>query len=609
MNIFNAFKNAWRHSDSNVPIVMAVRLLSFAIIAPLIALAIKVATSISGQSAITDQDIVRFIFSPLGFPTFLAVMGLVMMGNIIGTAMMTVSLRNSHLGRSATIISALSQITGRFGALMQFAILLVLRVLLVLLPAAACGTIAAWVLLSDYDINYYLTAWPSEFVIAIGVGGLLVVTTAGILLPRLLSWSVALHFVLFTAMSPRLAFSASQESMHGKRLNLLGDLLLWFAIRAVLLAVVGGLFVVVLGWLPQFFGDGLSALFVVTAGIAVLWGIANLVVAAVSLHALAQILLLRFEALDANITSAGASRASVVSLSTIGAGAAAILLLGTVGVAFLAPDMSSDEEVLIIAHRGASAIAPENTMAAINAAVEAKADWVEIDVQETADGVVVVMHDSDFMKLSSNELKIWDATMDRLADIDIGSWYDPTYSGERVPTLLDALEAVRDRSKLLIELKYYGHDIDLEKRTIEIVEGAGMADQVATMSLKVPAVEKMQTLRPDWDAGVLAATAFGDLTGLNADFVAVNANLATARLVEQVRKENKQLYVWTINDPFDMSAMISLGVDGLITDKPALAKEVLEFRSTLTAAERMFLVFLERCGLTSIARSEVDARI
>ena len=99
----------------------------------------------------------------------------------------------------------------------------------------------------------------------------------------------------------------------------------------------------------------------------------------------------------------------------------------------------------IIAH-GAPASAPENTLAAVRQAVAEQADWVEVDVQETADGEVVVFHDSDFKKLAGQDLKIWNATRADLQQIDIGGWFDPAFRGERVPTLAEVLAFCRGRS-------------------------------------------------------------------------------------------------------------------------------------------------------------------
>lgn len=87
-----------------------------------------------------------------------------------------------------------------------------------------------------------------------------------------------------------------------------------------------------------------------------------------------------------------------------------------------------------------------------------------------------MIHDSDFMKVAGVELKIWDTTLADLAEIDIGERFNPAFARERTPLLRDVLEQTRDRSKLLIELKYYGHDEALEQKVVDLVEAAGMAD-------------------------------------------------------------------------------------------------------------------------------------
>jgi glycerophosphoryl diester phosphodiesterase len=222
---------------------------------------------------------------------------------------------------------------------------------------------------------------------------------------------------------------------------------------------------------------------------------------------------------------------------------------------------------------------------------------------------VVVAHDSDFMKLAGVDLKIWDATMADLAEIDIGTWFDSSYSGERTPTLRQALEAVKGRGKVMIELKYYGHDVDLESRVVDIVEEIDMASDVSVMSLKYDGVRKMQAIRPDWRYGVLAATAIGDLAALEADFLAVNTGQASLQLIRRAHKKGKKIYVWTVDDALTMSRMISMGVDGLITNEPALARRVMEARNRLATYERLALWLTDRfrIGSFNLVGDESDA--
>ena len=256
------------------------------------------------------------------------------------------------------------------------------------------------------------------------------------------------------------------------------------------------------------------------------------------------------------------------------AGGIGLVVAVTIGVVAL-QSVRREDKVQIMAHRGASKAAPENTLAAIRKAIEDGADWVEIDVQETADGEVVVFHDSDFMKLARVNLKIWDATLDDLTDIDIGSSFAPEFKDERVPTFAQVLDACKGRIGVNIELKYYGHDQQLEQRVAEIVDSRGMQAEVVAMSLKMDGVRKMKSLRPQWKVGLLMSVSAGDLQQVEADFLAVNARFADRRMIRQAHDAGKEVYVWTVNDAVTMSTLIGRGVDGLLTDRPQLARSVL----------------------------------
>ena len=162
------------------------------------------------------------------------------------------------------------------------------------------------------------------------------------------------------------------------------------------------------------------------------------------------------------------------------AGIGGVIISFLVG-AWLVNSIKPFDDVTIVAHRGAAGRAPENTRAAVRAALEDKTDWVEIDVQETVDGHVVVVHDSDFMKLAGTDLKVWDGTLEQIQQIDVGSWFGDEFSEERVPTLAQVLRESKGKAKVVIELKYYGHDDKLEQRVIDIVEQEEMVDDTAIM--------------------------------------------------------------------------------------------------------------------------------
>ena len=278
-------------------------------------------------------------------------------------------------------------------------------------------------------------------------------------------------------------------------------------------------------------------------------------------------------------------------------GLAAIAALAAVGFALLAFLFTrGNQPVLVFAHRGSSLEAPENTLSAFRKAVEEKADFVELDVQESADGEVMVVHDSDLMKMGGSPLKIWEATAAQLRAVDLGSRMGPQFAGEKVPTLAEVLAECKGKTKVDVELKSYGHDQHLEGKVVALVEAAGMQNDCIFMSLDRNMVRKMKGLRPSWRCGVLIAKALGDPTSLGADFLAVEARMATGNFVRRAHRARQDVYVWTVDDPAWMLAAMSRGADGLITNRPDLARRVVASRAQMSDAERLLVALLIRLG-------------
>ena len=595
--VTNAYAGAWARRRVFVPIYIAVRLLLVALIAPGVAVLVNLAMSLSDQTALTDQDIAMFLLSPIGFIAGVAILSLFLLAEVFVFSVMAGSLRMGESDPWRAGGSAIRLILSRLPALFGFAVRLVLRVLLLALPFVAVAALIAWWTLTEYDINYYLTFHPPAFWAAVALIGLVVLAMAWVLIRRLSGWALGLHLVLFEGSAPAAAFSESDTRMEGKRGRLKIELALWLAARIAIAAAIAFVAGLLFALVPLQSGVNLRFALTLSLIVAGLWSLAGLVLAAIALGALAVLLDGFFEPRTDALPHPKPGNMRRPVLVTVGAAVAAVLIGLWFGQGLLervqAPDHAD-----VIGHRGAAALRPENTMASVLKAIEDGADWVEIDVQETADGVVIIAHDSDFMKLAGVPIKVWDATMQDVAEIDIGSWFGPEYADERAPTLHDVLAAAKGKSKVIIELKYYGHDVDLENRVVAIVEELNMQNDIATMSLKYPAVQKMKALRPDWRAGVLAATAVGDLSGLDGDFLAVNANMVTPGLIRQVHAAGKDIYVWTVNDPLQMSAMASMGVDGLITDRPAMAREVLRVRAEMGPGERLLLWLATTFGLS-----------
>ena len=614
-DVVAGFRTAWRFRWPLLATHLLVQLFVLAVLAPVSSLLLSVALSVRGESALTDQDIALFLVSPAGFAAGLAVACLLIVGAMLDVAIMAGVLRAGARNITGIMAHGLRPTLTRLPQIARFGLGLLVHILIIAGPFIAAGALVALMTFRQYDINYYLTYRPPEFIAVAAVIVALFATGAVFLVRRLAGWAIALHLVLFGKAQPRDAFRLSAEKLSGDRKSVLALVVMWVAARVGLglaVTVVAGL---LLNAVAPLFGGSLRLAAIATLAVLALFTLANLFVAALSNGVLADLLNGLYMERTGDVVPPAAVEPEIKGWSmralarAVVAAALLAVVIAFVGGSMLLGQVETKRTVEIIAHRGASSVRPENTLSAIERAVEERADWVEIDVQETADGEVVVAHDSDFMKLAGVDLKIWDATMEDLAGIDIGSTFDPAYADERTPTLRQALDAVKGRSKLLIELKYYGHDVELERRVVHIVEETGMAGDIAVMSLKYEAIRKMQVLRPDWRYGVLAARAIGNLAALRADFLAVNLGQVSLALIRRAHAEGKQVYVWTVDDPLTMSRMISMGVDGLITNKPALARRVMDARNDLSTPERLALWLTDRfrIGAFDLVAEEGDA--
>lgn len=576
---------------------LAYTVLGFVIFAPLFGLLGRLLLKFSDKPALADQDIAWFLLSPSGMVALVLLTALLItIAGFEQATLMTLGAGKAqgvHLGT----VNALRFTAAYAHLIFSFALRLVVRVLLLTLPFLAIAGGIAWLLLTDYDINYYLNEQPPIFWVAAISIGLLLLTMLALLVYKLIGWSLALPLVLFAVVAPAQSFAESERITRWRRRQILTILGLWALLAVLLGSVLLGLIQQLGAWVVPAFFDSIGWLVPVLGGFVALWVFGNFLVTAFTSGSLAYLLVSCYEEFGPGTATpdmhALAQRDVARGWRLTKSRLALLLVGGVISAALLGhwllKGIQVQDTVTVVAHRGAAGAAPENTLAAVRRAIEDGTDWVEIDVQETVDGEVVVIHDSDFMKLAGNPLKVWDGTLAQVQDIDVGSWFAPAFSAERVPTLVEVLEEVRGKARLVIELKYYGHDQQLEQRVVDIVEQAGMVDDVAIMSLKYDGIQKIRKLRPEWYIGLLSAKSIGNLASLDVDFLAVNTGMATPGFVRRAQENGKQVFVWTVNDRVSMFRMFSLGINGIITDEPAMAREVLEERTDLSTAERLLV--------------------
>ena len=443
--------------------------------------------------------------------------------------------------------------------------------------------------------------------IAAGLVAFIGIGLALTLARTIVRWALALPLVLFENVHPRHALGESAKRVVGARFLILWILVAWIVVASVLFIVATSSVDLVGRVVAPQLASSLVLLLLFIAVLALVGVVLTLAVSVVNFSLFALLLTRLYLRLTGTQVSASAVAhfASSGPRRFSGRERAAILvvaLLAAVGVGLLAFLVNREQNPpLVIAHRGASATAPENTLAAFRLAAEQHTDFVELDVQESADGQVLVVHDSDLMKVGRDATKIWEGDAAQLRAVDIGSYRGPQFSAERVPTLAEALATCKGRCRVVVELKSYGRNQQLEERVVAIVEAAGMEGDCIFMSLDHEMMRKLKALRPSWRVGLLVAKAMGDLTELKADFLAVEARMATRRFVRRAHRAGQDVYIWTVNDPAWMLLALSRGVDGLITDKPDLARAVIERRAAMSNAERFLVAQLIRLGASTEA--------
>lgn len=593
--LFGQLRSRWR------PILLVHLLFTLgglAILTPLFGILLQGALALSGTAAVADQDIARLLLSPYGMIAAILLVSILLAITGLELGALQAIAQVSRYQRYIPAMAAARYALGHALPLLRMTIGLTLRVLVYLLPYLAVVGFVAWLQLTEHDINYYLAEHPPEFLVVVAAAVILGIPLLWVLGRRLLGWSLVLPLVIFGHVAPERAFAASESLVDGHRKLCLRALLTWFLLALVLTAVPWLFLELTIGLVLGGGSSQLTTLALMLGLIGAAWTALNVIVAALNTAGFTFTIAELYQRLSPELSDtkvigelAAASGSgfkwnptyvaiTAVIIAVVSAGALLLMLRG----------VKLDDQVTVIAHRGAAGSAPENTLASIRQAIDDNTDWVEIDVQETRDGQVVVVHDSDFMKLAGDPIKVWEGDLARIQQIDIGSWFDPKFADQRVPTLERVLQEIKQGgSKLVIELKYYGHDQQLEQRVIDLVEAAGMSEKVVVMSLKLEGVQKLKTLRPEWTGGLLAATAVGDITKLDADFLAVNQNMANAAFIRRAHKAGKQVFVWTVNDALSLSHWMSMGVDGVITDEPALARDILIQRTELNSAERLLL--------------------
>jgi glycerophosphoryl diester phosphodiesterase len=477
------------------------------------------------------------------------------------------------------------------------------------LPVALAAAAAKAFILSDADIYFYVTTRPPPFYAALALVLAAAALSLAAALWLLARYGLSLPATLLHGLKLRAALRESAQATDGVRRTLLLALVGWAAVSLLAYAALAAL----TGWLLAVLappGLPLRSLRIVSLSLAAMAAGGAMVLARGMRAGLAAVLVWIWRRAPHAASPERATEPDMpppprraVRMAACGA----VLLVAVAhGVWAFAP--GGEHRVLVTAHRAGSARAPENTLAALAQAVADGADYVEVDAQETADGEVVLLHDTDLRRVAGVPRSIWQMPYDEIRNLDIGSWFAPRFAAERIPTLLAFAAAARGHVRLNVEAKVNGHGVDLARRILAALDATAMRGDTIITSLDLGILRQVRALAPDMPVGLIVATGVGDLTRVDIDLVALSRRWATPARIAAIAASGRRTAVWTLDDEQSLAAAMLDGADNVITGDPRLGIAVRRWFDDLTPAERAILQVQNRLTgrdrLTGMAEAE-----
>jgi glycerophosphoryl diester phosphodiesterase len=574
------------------------------LLAPALAVLLAAILSSAGHIAVSNLDIFAFLLTPLGllYAALFAVVTLAVLlfeqGGVIILAAWNTSAGRPPLKR---MLRAVFESSFR---IVQLSAMEAALLALALLPFGLLAVLTYVQLLSEYDIYFYLMERPPVFWLAAGVGGVLLMVAFTVAAWLYVRWAIALPILLFENQGSRAALRASRERVRGVAWRVGFILLAWLIGVGLMGVVVEAVFRLLAAAVLNHAGPRPITLIVL------LLLVQGMLVASLSFVLVTGFGLItrRLYVLRSQPIGPGSSdrwetlggtekpispwnwRLAWLSLP--------LFLLASLGLWIgLSRYMVECPPVQVTAHRGHARAAPENTLSAVRAAIATGADYAEVDVQQTADGVAVLLHDRDLKRVAGVSRRLDELSFGEVRKLDVGSWFDPAFTGERVPTLAEVVNLARGRIKLNLELKFFGPDRQLAAEVARLVREQDFESECLITSLDFDALQEVKRHSPRLRTGLIVAHALGDVSRLEVDVLSVRADWLTDDLLRAAHRRGLEVHVWTVNDARQMAQLMKRGVDNIITSDPDLAIRVRDEWANLTGTERLVLASRLLLGL------------
>ncbi len=597
-SLFNHYKYALSNLRNGVKAVIGFEvwfsLIYAVVLAPLTIWSLNKLLVSSGL-AISNEDIITFFLSLRGVLFIILsitfFIGLAFLEQI-GLMIISLSTINS---RGISVIDVLLKNFTHFPSVIRLGLLQAILYCAVSLPFLAAWVVTYISFLGEHDINYYLSAKPWQFWTALLTSGIIIVSYLLVVACLYVRWLFAVPVLIFENARPVEALKTSWNRTRYRILALGIPQAVWW------------LFILIASIVTMLVFKTFFAYVLAHAGLKLVI-VLPLVVIAVTVISITDLswfiigkavhmfLIIDFyrETVNGKIKVREEARVLKKLSPSI------LKKMGWIGVCFFLfvliiaeiaflENLNFNRHISVTAHRGSSLKAPENTISALRQAIVDGADFAEIDAQTTSDGVVILMHDADLMRIASVNKRIQEIPFEEISKIDFGSWFSAEFNNERIATLNEAITYVSGRIKLNIELKYNRPDPELVENVGNIIRSNSFSEKCVVSSLNYGELQKFRKSFPEIKTGLIVFRALGYLTETESDFLSIHATKATSRLVKNAHKNGKQIHVWTVNDLQTALSMIELGVDNIITDNPEFIKDLLRTWNDFTDMEKITL--------------------
>ncbi|MGE3803396.1 MAG: glycerophosphodiester phosphodiesterase family protein [Gemmataceae bacterium] len=588
------FRQTW---GKLITFIVLFKFLEIWLLLPAIAKGLSALLAQSGHVAVSNFDVLAFLLTAPGL-LYAALFGIAAIALLLleQAGIMALADASDRISASLTLRTSFLAALG----VIELASALVLLLTLALAPLVLLGALTYLLLLSQHDINFYIAAQPPVFWLAAAIGGVLALAAIAVCVWLYVRWSLVLPIVLFEQQPVRIALGASRDRVRGVGWRVAFVLLGWLLIVLVIGFGLESAFRLVASALLDRAGQqpiGWIAV-LLTAQATLLGTIAALIVIGLGL------LTRRLYLVRSKQPGTSGERGIEVEMMPsppfrrLGYLAVTFVLLAPLTLwADLLIHASKPSAVCITAHRGHARAAPENTLSAISRAIESGADYAEIDVQLTADGIVVLLHDRDLKRVAGDSRRLDELTLEDLRKLDVGSWFDGAFAGESAPTLAEVIELSRGRIKLNIELKLFGPNPRLAREVARLVREKKFESECIVTAFDYEALQEVKRHDPKLRSGIIIAHALGDLSRLDLEILSVRSDWLSDDLIRSAHRNGQEVHVWTVNDPTQMTRLMKRGVDNVLTSDPDLGVRSRDEWNSLTESERLILAARLLLGL------------